>query len=291
MLKLLTIATVASLVAGCASTSKITPAQEKESLKVYPDNRVGFLIRMSDGKTVYSYHDNPNEILAYRFYTGSQYSYINAIDIASIASGRNSPTVVRINDGTQYKSNADSFGLYRCDTQKVCALETGGSIRYAKIKTVYTDVLSDRSISEKGAKPYIYESFPLSIFLPSRTSSQEIKPQSGQLYTQMMQQLDVRMRHANHAGDELRRQEHEKQTREVALRAERMRLIEQEAKNMRANPKIGTVTNCGQIFDIRLPMVGVQTMIGIQYLKLDLLYGTSADCQFVNGQYVGITLP
>jgi hypothetical protein len=291
VLKFLTIAFVTSFVAGCGSTPIITPAQEMESLKVYPDNRVGFVIKGSGKRTVYSYHDNPNEILAYRFHTGSQYSYFNAIDIASIISdgNRNMPTVVTMNDGHSYKSNADSFGLFRCNTQKACSLETGGNIRYAEIKTINANVLFDRSISEDSINPYIYDSFPLSEFLPSRHSSTEINPKGGQLYSKLVQQLDERMRHAKYAAGVIFDKKKEKQDREAVLRTERLRFIEQEAKNMRANAKIGTFTNCGQIFDIRLPMVGVQTTMGMQYLQLDLLYGQSVDCRFVNGHYDGIT--
>jgi hypothetical protein len=55
---------------------------------------------------------------------------------------------------------------------------------------------------------------------------------------------------------------------------------------MRKSIKIGDTTNCGAVFDVRLPMIGVQTSAGIQYIALKRLYGRSAPCRFVNGQYV-----
>jgi hypothetical protein len=61
-----------------------------------------------------------------------------------------------------------------------------------------------------------------------------------------------------------------------------------EAQTMRANIRNGTRTNCGQVFDVKLPMIGVQTMAGMQYIDINRLWGPSANCYFVNGQYVGI---
>lgn len=63
--------------------------------------------------------------------------------------------------------------------------------------------------------------------------------------------------------------------------------IEDNASSMRKQVRVGTQTNCGQVFDVRLPMVGVQTMHGTQYIDISKLYGPDADCNFVNGVYVG----
>lgn len=62
-----------------------------------------------------------------------------------------------------------------------------------------------------------------------------------------------------------------------------------EATALRKNIKIGTRTNCGPVFDVRLPMVGVQTMIGMQYIDANQLWGPSAGCYFTNGVYIGPT--
>lgn len=63
--------------------------------------------------------------------------------------------------------------------------------------------------------------------------------------------------------------------------------IENNARDMRKHVRIGTQTNCGQVFDVRLPMVGVQTMVGSQYIDISKLYGPDANCNFKNGVYAG----
>jgi len=56
---------------------------------------------------------------------------------------------------------------------------------------------------------------------------------------------------------------------------------------MRKTIAIGTRTNCGLVFDIKKPMIGVQTMMGMQYIHVDQLWGSSSDCHFRNGVYTG----
>ena len=63
--------------------------------------------------------------------------------------------------------------------------------------------------------------------------------------------------------------------------------IESEALAMRQAIKVGTQTNCGQVFDVRLPMVGVQTPVGIQYIEVNRLYSPGRGCTFVEGVYQG----
>jgi hypothetical protein len=65
-------------------------------------------------------------------------------------------------------------------------------------------------------------------------------------------------------------------------------VIESEDFTMRQTIKVGTQTNCGQVFDVRLPMVGVQTPVGIQYIEVNRLYSPGRGCTFVNGVYQGI---
>lgn len=63
--------------------------------------------------------------------------------------------------------------------------------------------------------------------------------------------------------------------------------IIREAEQMRKGAKVGTRTNCGQIYQMNLPMVGVQTMLGMQQIELARLFGPSAGCRFNNGVYIG----
>ncbi|MDD3325659.1 MAG: hypothetical protein PHW25_01075 [Zoogloea sp.] len=79
-----------------------------------------------------------------------------------------------------------------------------------------------------------------------------------------------------------------------AFAAERERVAQEqeaailrEAELMRKGAKVGTRTNCGQIYQMNLPMVGVQTMFGMQQIELARLFGPSANCRFNNGVYIG----
>ena len=80
-----------------------------------------------------------------------------------------------------------------------------------------------------------------------------------------------------------------REQQQAAERAARRRARKRSRRKPRrcARVRIGTQTNCGAVFEVRLPMVGVQTMNGMQFLPLSQLYGPSANCRFVNGQYVG----
>jgi hypothetical protein len=84
-----------------------------------------------------------------------------------------------------------------------------------------------------------------------------------------------------------------RQAREAAFaqekqaREERLSKREDDAVAIRKAVRIGAETNCGTVFDVRLPMVGIQTSNGMQYIRLDRLYAAGAGCVFQNGQYVG----
>lgn len=72
-----------------------------------------------------------------------------------------------------------------------------------------------------------------------------------------------------------------------AVRLAKEAAIIAEAQQMRRTVRVGTRTNCGLVFEVRLPMVGVQTSIGMQFLPIDELYGPSVTCRFFNGNYIG----
>jgi hypothetical protein len=56
---------------------------------------------------------------------------------------------------------------------------------------------------------------------------------------------------------------------------------------MRKHTHVGTMTNCGEVFDVRLPMVGVQTIENAQFIDVSRLYMPATDCLFANGVYAG----
>lgn len=100
-----------------------------------------------------------------------------------------------------------------------------------------------------------------------------------------------RVRKQTAEANALRKQREElaatKRQQEIESQNRMRQMILAEAENMRNNIRIGTKTNCGLVFDIRKPMIGVQTMIGMQYISLDQLWGPSAGCHFKNGVYIG----
>ena len=85
---------------------------------------------------------------------------------------------------------------------------------------------------------------------------------------------------------------HKARESEKAQRADEQRrrveeMIQTNTAEMRKSIKVGTFTNCGQVFEVRRPMAGVQTIVGMQYIAIDRVYAEGAGCKFVNRQYVG----
>ncbi|TCS32923.1 hypothetical protein EDC30_11934 [Paucimonas lemoignei] len=70
-------------------------------------------------------------------------------------------------------------------------------------------------------------------------------------------------------------------------KAEVARRAEQQVALFRKSVQVGTWTNCGQIYDMRKPMAGVQTMVGQQYIDINRLYPPQYICRFLNGVYIG----
>lgn len=87
-------------------------------------------------------------------------------------------------------------------------------------------------------------------------------------------------------GQIVQNREKKQAEKQLAFEAQE-RKIEAEAIQMRNKLRVGVQTNCGQVFEIRSPMIGVQTIVGMQFIDISRLYGPSANCRFVNGQYVG----
>jgi hypothetical protein len=89
---------------------------------------------------------------------------------------------------------------------------------------------------------------------------------------------------------EARQRQQELEQQERARRQQELQAkLLAEAVEMRKTIAIGTRTNCGLVFDIKKPMIGVQTMMGMQYIHVDQLWGPSSDCHFRNGVYTGPT--
>lgn len=63
--------------------------------------------------------------------------------------------------------------------------------------------------------------------------------------------------------------------------------MEQKIALFRNSIQIGSWTNCGQVYDVRKPMIGVQTMIGQQYIDINRLFPQGFGCHFKNGIYFG----
>jgi hypothetical protein len=78
-----------------------------------------------------------------------------------------------------------------------------------------------------------------------------------------------------------------KRDAERAEKIARLRARERDAAEMRKHIRVGTMTNCGEVFEVRLPMVGVQTIKGMQFIDVSRLYAPTANCMFLNDQYVG----
>ncbi|WP_150559459.1 hypothetical protein [Pandoraea bronchicola] len=77
------------------------------------------------------------------------------------------------------------------------------------------------------------------------------------------------------------------QEREAQEAYLRRAMLRDATNKLRQYPSVGTKTNCGPIFEVRLPQVGVTTIEGPKFVALADLYAPGVACYLVNGKYDG----
>jgi ribosomal protein L29 len=78
----------------------------------------------------------------------------------------------------------------------------------------------------------------------------------------------------------------ERQRTQQELEASRIAALKTALPAFRQALKIGDDTNCGLVVEVKRPIVQVQTMMGLQWLKLATLFPKSEGCPFINAAYV-----
>ncbi len=294
---------------GCATVSRPrvveapTPAS-LSTLKSYPNN--GFSVISTDdlGRKIYLI-PKTDTIWAYGFLMPSgRYAIYNARDIQSLVSlntgsagwydGYNSGHVwgpmggtarITLRDGRTFVTPLSSLRLFQCANTHNCGAPRLDSAGYIAFEAAYADALGNPSRSANGV---IYTSFPSSSMYPSpglnnsgnNTRSVRILPNIATVQNRFKQ-----FRAARH---------HARQDWLAARRTAQnafQRRLEADTRQMRRHVKVGTITNCGPVFDVRLPMVGVQTADGMQFIALNSLYSPDVGCSFDNGVYAGPIYP
>jgi hypothetical protein len=80
------------------------------------------------------------------------------------------------------------------------------------------------------------------------------------------------------------------QKAELQAAAQRSAFDLRETKTFRSNIKVGTETNCGPVLETRANLVKVYTPVkdygNEHWIRLDAIFPPSANCSFLNGQYV-----
>lgn len=306
--------TVASLTAvlllqACVTVSKgqpQTPTQElADSLNVYPDNSVAYILRSGiiSPRHVWS---TENQVLAVKF----RNRLINAKDISSI--NVFSPTddhvyvvvTVQLRPGETLSETYLKRDAYEnagpqwvaCTVNKVCAdlVRAGvygvpesfpGMPRFlANVSESEAEQAGNNRASKDAATiaENMVVSRDLSGAIPNFAMKYNIK--FGEI--REISNLEPLVRRATRAYASSPTSAARWQQEREAQDANRSRALMQYATTkLHQYPAVGAGTNCGPIFEVRLPQVGVTTIEGPKFIDLADLYAPGVGCHLVNGRY------
>ena len=267
--------------ASAALFSRPPQVDDTSTVNVYEDNRVLMVATDPQGRQILVLHGRKEVAVALRVFLAKDHiGYVNIKDAVRVSAGTGSanrfaPGIVEMKDGRSLKAagreavqDANGKTAYRetwvlCDQAKTCQSATAGSGQLP-----FTAIYA-YELNSQGSGTGIYKSWsPLN--LTTFTVSDDAGYAEAVTHIANYQQRKVDERNA-----------------QVQQQKDAAHAMEVEATEMRRTARIGTRTNCGLIFDVRLPMVGVQTPAGGQFLELATLYGPSASCRIANGVYVG----
>lgn len=277
MKKMLYIIAGIILLTGCVSKPpKQTPEELAEkrqaTLNIYDDNRVAVRVPRPTrypSLDFWSWNDKTSEALVYS--TGTE--YYNALDVIKITKDQKTYVMTaHLKNGVKKTFNEKDFSVFWCKANKQCSHDNSGAMKAIYEMDLHGTPKRDPRYDVKtgnDAKPYMMEN--------------EIVILDSTGYEALLKRVDsMHLR-----WQDVRKNEAERQNRIQEEMAAKERHINDEAEQMRRTIKIGTRTNCGDVFDVRPPMIGVQTMHGTQFIRITELYGPSANCRFANGKYVG----
>lgn len=204
--------------------------------------------------------------------------WLNGYDIASYV--RAKPMLFTMRDGTTIA--ASKWRIYVCWVGKDSCYRGSAGLGGASLYAVWEDTLPTIDVARWMSAPLLEDGTQF-------YNAESIEFGIGERRDAMLQPLiDANKRiAAYHEGVRTARQQKEASREEARARAIAAR--EAEAAAMRKSIKIGTHTNCGVVFEVRKPMIGVQTPAGMQFIELDRLYAPGAGCAMNGQQYVGPT--
>lgn len=248
--------------------------------------------------------------------TPTHYAIYNFRDIAKIVNNGNGTATVYMRDGQSFKHvNVESFTLYGCHEgtlkcKSATSWKTGNGWQhgnppwfvdynqYTYSQSLYmtgfynfelakpelfdpvTNIHNQSALDLHTGDVRVHELIPATVHSISIVRERTLAPLANTLrkeYTAL-----------NNAA----REEGNARLRSLELaHAKMLAHIRIHAIAMRRHIHIGTETNCGAVFAIDLPMVGVQTAHGMQYIRLQRLYAPDVGCRFSGNVYAGPIFP
>lgn len=300
---------LAGLVSGCAApqnTVKELNDKQASGLNVYKDNVVAYY--MPDDSMyknhIYAWTKNSDKIIAFSI-NGIAY---NLKDIKSISfNDEKNKNIIIVNfiNGTTIKSQNDKSNPKKysfdkpqwllCDTSKKCtnfvyfdyanSQSATSFTEKAELIGVYAkDIGKDAKVDRTNIGKI---SFINEIKFREDSAVLPINKKITILNEEEIKKLKSDIDLALNAASAFKAKEDEERKKKIEANRQAEDRLEKESLKMRKNIKIGTETNCGQVFDVRPPMAGVQTIQGMHFIAIDKLYIPGAGCRFVNGQYIG----
>jgi hypothetical protein len=298
------LATIGSsgLLSGCAAPQTTAgnngQAQHQDaSFSVYPDNRVIFETFLNGHPNYYAWTKNDGDVIVFKI-KNHQY---NAKDIASInftpnKTGGAATVTVRLKSGEVISDTVVAYtgknsAWLVCDRERNCP--TGKYIsdnNYQNsmggaLEGVYVNEIENPRTIQVGQVTFSgnpkYNVMSDYRVIPSISDGTEEIRFLDETKRVTIKNRISSLEKSYDDADNQRREEKKKADEE------RESKIKAETADLRKHVHVGSMTNCGEVFDVRLPMVGVQTTVGTQYINISKLYGPSAECLFVNGRYVG----
>ena len=314
--KTMTLKLIASLLASslllqaCATVSKGQPQKSTqeltETLKVYPDNAVAYVLRSGINSPMRVWATE-NIVLALKF----RNRLINAKDISSmnVFSPPNErmfrSVVVQLKSGekvTEDYLKPDAYAKagpqwVACTLEKVCTdlvreAPYGIPERFPGLKPFLVSVSEDDA-EQAGARGASKDAATIAENMVLSRSLRGALPALGSTFNlkfgdvEEISNLEPLVRSAAKLSVPPSRTPAARWQRERdAQDAYWSRAAMQNATNrLRKYPTVGAGTNCGTIFEVRLPQVGVTTVEGPKFITLADLYAPGVACYLVNGKY------
>jgi hypothetical protein len=289
-----TILLALALVAGWPVPAFAESAGEFEN-PFQTDNSVGFVLNEASGRPVYGIFDTDGTLtnsgagsmaLVLRFQVSRKPGQVqvNARDVRSISA--RGMTIV-MNDGKVYTVRHSMPSILVCDSTGACKNPVYRTSKYYANEDIarmifYRDSGSQSNLGGAASRSQ-FTQVPLG---PRDFFESHIRV----LWPEELHQLKSAIRAEREASEtellaKAEADRTEKLARQQAEKAEHD-LLRTNTETLRRTVKIGDQTNCGAVFDVRRPMIGVQTIMGMQYLRLDTIFAPGAPCRFVDGRYV-----